>query len=200
MKRLELLDQTLIIFISDNGGVYRVSRQWPLRAGKGSYYEGGIREPMFVYWPDRIGAGQICNTPVSNLDFFPTLVEITGAKAGNTLLDGKSILPLIDGEPFEDRPLFWHFPFYLEGGNSETQDTIFRTRPGSAIRFQEWKLIWYFENDDLELYDLQGDPSEKQNLASRYPDQLNELKDMLIKWQVSINAPVPEEINPEWVK
>lgn len=194
------MDNTLIIFTSDNGGVYKISKQWPLRAGKGSYYEGGIREPMFVYWKGQIVAGSVCDAPVSNLDFYPTLLEIAnnGLDSDNQL-DGQSLLPLLTGkETSMDRPLFWHFPIYLQGGNEETQDKLFRTRPGSAIRFGNWKLIEYFENNELELYNLTEDVGEKNNLAGSNPEKLDELKKMLDEWRQNVGAPVPDKINSDW--
>jgi len=200
LKNTKLLGNTLIIFISDNGGVYRVTKQWPLRAGKGSYYEGGIREPMFIYWKDHVEPGSSSDFPVSNMDFFPTILEIIGTSVEDkTKLDGMSIVPLINGNTLSDRSLFWHFPFYLEGGNKETQDPKFRTRPGSALRYGDWKLIEYFENGDFELYNLREDIGEKNNLAGSESQKLDELKNMLKKWRQNVGAPVPVEINPDWI-
>ncbi len=193
------LDNTIIIFTSDNGGHMPVTSQKPLRAGKGSYYEGGIREPMFVWWPDKVKGHTHSNVPVSNLDFYPTLLDILGIqKPENLVLDGQSILPILQGEDLNERPLFWHFPIYLENGNMETQDPVFRTRPGSAVRLGDWKLIEYFENGDLELYKLSDDIGETNNLAQQNPEKLNALHDLLKNWRASINAPVPEELNPEF--
>ena len=195
------LENTLILFISDNGGLYKVTKNWPLRAGKGAYYEGGIREPMFAYWPGKIKAGSKTDVPVTNLDFFPTLIEAAGISVpANKQLDGHSILPLFEGKKLEERPLFWHFPIYLEGGNMETQDPVFRTRPGSAIRFGDWKLIQYFENNDIELYKLKDDLSEKNNLVETHPEKAKELLGMLEKWRAETNAPVPTQLNPEFEK
>jgi arylsulfatase A-like enzyme len=193
------IENTLILFISDNGGLYKVTKQWPLRAGKGAYYEGGIREPMFAYWPGKIDAGTKTDIPVTNLDFYPTILEVAGIqKPTNKVLDGKSILSVFKGDKLDERPLFWHFPIYLEGGNSETQDTVFRTRPGSAIRLGDWKLIQYFENNDIELYNLKDDIGEKTNLEKVNPEKTMELLDMLEKWRLDTNAPVPTELNPEY--
>lgn len=200
LKETNTFDNTLIIFISDNGGVYDITKNWPLRAGKGSYYEGGIREPMFVCWPGKIKAGSSSDIPVANLDFFPTLLDAAGIeKPYGKTFDGQSILPVLTGKgTLAERPLFWHFPVYLEGGNKETQDTIFRTRPGSAIRLGDWKLIEYFENKDFELYNLKDDIGEKINRASSNPKKLQELKTMLDQWRQQTQAPVPDKINPEY--
>ncbi|MEE4117044.1 MAG: sulfatase [Marinilabiliaceae bacterium] len=206
-RLLEALEQkgrlknTFILFISDNGGVYNITKQWPLRAGKGSYYEGGIREPMFVVWPDRLIGLKKTEMPVSNLDIYPTLLDVAGIqKPEDLLLDGNSLLSFLEeGKELEERPLFWHFPVYLEGGNKETQDPLFRTRPGSAISYGDWKLIEYFENGDLELYNLRDDISEKINLADSLPGKLEEMKKMLYDWRLKTSAPVPIEHNPEFI-
>ncbi|MEA1885776.1 MAG: sulfatase [Bacteroidota bacterium] len=191
------LANTFIIFTSDNGGVYRITKQWPLRAGKGSYYEGGIREPMFIYWEGNVKAGTKNETPVTNLDFYPTILEVVCISIPEgKILDGKSLLPLIEGSgSFDDRPLFWHFPVYLERGNEETQDTLFRTRPGSAVRLGDWKLIEYFENGDLELYNIKKDIAESINLAASEPTKLKELGDILKRWRQDVDAPVPDQLN-----
>ncbi len=201
LKESGKLENTLILFISDNGGLYKVTKQWPLRAGKGAYYEGGIREPMFAYWQGKIDAGTKTDVPVTNLDFYPTILEAAGIqKPDDKVLDGKSILPVLKGEKMLERPLFWHFPIYLEGGNIETQDPVFRTRPGSAIRLGDWKMIQYFENNDIELYNLAADIGEKNNLAESNPKKVKELLAQLEKWRADTNAPVPTELNPEYIE
>ena len=200
LKESGKLENTFILFISDNGGLYKVTKQWPLRAGKGSYYEGGIREPMFAFWKDKISAGSRSEVPVTNLDFYPTILEVAGIeKPADKVLDGQSILPVLTGKgELNERPLFWHFPIYLEGGNKETQDPVFRTRPGSAVRLGDWKLIQYFENNDIELYNLKEDISEKNNLAESNPEKVKELLEILENWREETNAPVPTELNPDF--
>ncbi len=194
---------TFILFTSDNGGHYGITKQWPLRSGKGSYYEGGIREPMFAWWPGKIKAGTISDFPVTNLDFFPTFMEVAGIeKPADKILDGQSILPILTGKGnCPERPLFWHFPIYLEAyleEGDQTQDPLFRTRPGSAIRFGDWKLIQYFENNDIELYNLKDDISEKNNMVKSNPEKVNKLVELLNKWRKQTNAPVPADLNPEF--
>ena len=131
--------------------------------------------------------------------FYPTLLEVAGIeKLADKVLDGMSILPVLKGGKIDERPLFWHFPIYLDGGNQETQDPVFRTRPGSAIRLGDWKLIQYFENNDIELYNLKEDIGEKNDLANSNPEKKKELLGMLEKWRVNTNAPVPTELNPEY--
>ncbi len=194
------LTNTFIIFTSDNGGVYRITKQWPLRAGKGSYYEGGIREPMFVYWEGKVKAGTRNATPVTNLDFYPTIVEVAGINIPEgKILDGESLVPLIKGSgSLSERSLFWHFPIYLEQGNKETQDSLFRTRPGSAIRMGDWKLIEYFEDGDLELYNIKDDISESTDLSLNNTEELQELYEILNIWRQQVNAPVPFELNTDY--
>jgi arylsulfatase A-like enzyme len=203
LKSTGKFDETFILFTSDNGGHYGITKQWPLRSGKGSYYEGGIREPMFVHWPGKVAPGTQSDVPVTNLDFYPTFLEVAGVKKpADKILDGKSILPILTGQgTFEKRPLFWHFPIYLEAylkDGDRTQDPLFRTRPGSAVRMGNWKLIHYFENDDYELYNLKEDIAENNNLAKLNPEKLNELLTQLENWRKEINAPIPKELNPEY--
>lgn len=196
-------ENTFILFTSDNRGHYGITKQWPLRSGKGSYYEGGIREPMFVNWPEKVNSGTKSDVPVTNLDFFPTLLEVAGIeKPADKILDGQSILPILTGKGnWPERPLFWHFPIYLEAyleEGDQTQDQLFRTRPGSAIRFGDWKLIQYFENNDIELYNLKDDISEKNNLVKSNPEKVNELVELLNLWRKETNAPIPADLNPEF--
>ena len=197
------LKNTFILFTSDNGGHYGITKQWPLRSGKGSYYEGGIREPMFAYWQGKISEGTTSDIPVTNLDFYPTILELAGIpKQVEKTLDGNSILPVLTKNTgLEERPLFWHFPIYLQAyvkNDTTTQDPLFRTRPGSAIRLGNWKLIQYFENNDIEMYNLKEDLGEKNNLAHSNPEKTKELLGVLEKWRDATNAPVPTELNPEF--
>ena len=201
LKESGKLGNTFILFISDNGGVYNVTKQRPLRAGKGSYYEGGIREPMFAYWKDKIKAGTKSAEPVTNLDFYPTILEAADIeKPNDKILDGQSIMPILtESGTLKKRPLFWHFPIYLESGNKESQGPIFRTRPGSAIRLGSWKLIQYFENNDIELYNLEKDISESNNLAGSNPEKVDELLKILESWREEVGAPVPTKKNPGYM-
>ena len=191
------LENTVIFFTSDNGGHYGITKQWPLRSGKGSYYEGGIREPMFVFWKGKIKGGAQSDFPVSQLDFYPTILDMAGIpKPADKILDGASILPVLNQSgDLEERPLFWHFPVYLEAyvkNDSTTQDPLFRTRPGSAVRLGEWKLIQYFENNDIELYNLKEDIGEVNNLAESNPEKVRELVGILDTWREKTVAPVPD--------
>lgn len=182
-KLMTFLDQqnlsknTLVIFTSDNGAVYKLSKSCSLRAGKGSYYEGGIKVPLIARWTGKIKAGSKSSEPVINIDFFPTFLEIANIKKPkNKILDGVSIYPLLQQKKIKPRSLFWHFPIYLEGGNKESKDRKFRTRPVSVIRSGKWKMHQYFEDNSFELYNLEDDSLEKENLTKQNKNQFKEMK------------------------
>ncbi len=199
LKESGKMDNTFIVFASDNGGVFNTTKQWPLRAGKGSYYEGGIRIPMFVVWPGNVASGNTTDQAVSNIDFYPTFLEVAGIeKPSGKILDGTSLMPVLKGGQLAERPLFWHFPIYLEGGNKETGDTIFRTRPGSVVEWKGWKLHEYFEDGHLELYNLGAEIDEKKNLNSTYPEKTSEMHEQLEHWRDQVKAPVPAQLNPDY--
>jgi len=197
------LDNTLIIFTSDNGGISNLSRQHPLRAGKGSYYEGGIRVPFLVYWKDKGLKARLSETPITNLDIYPTILELLDISApDNYVLDGQSIAShLLNETPIAERGLFWHFPIYLQAyrvGGDESRDSLFRTRPGTVMRKGKWKLHEYFEDGGLELYDLDADPGETNNLAESMPDRTKALHAEMKQWRKEMDAPVPTELNPTY--
>ncbi|MCK4830682.1 sulfatase-like hydrolase/transferase, partial [bacterium] len=203
-----IFNNTLIIFTSDNGGHFGVTKQKPLRAGKGSYYEGGIREPLAITWKGKIEAGRQSDEPVYNIDLYPTILEAAGLKKvlkepEFTTIDGISLLPhLTRNRKIQERSLFWHFPIYLESydpENKETRDTLFRTRPGTVVRKGEWKLHQYFEDGGLELYNLREDIGERVNLVDTNPKKTQELLFLLEEWRESTGAPVPTELNPEYI-
>jgi arylsulfatase A-like enzyme len=199
---LGLSKNTIIIFTSDNGGLRSISFQDPLRGGKGSYYEGGIRVPLIISWKGKYVAN-VVEEPVSQIDFFPTLASIIGADMEALPLDGKNILPLLEGKMLDERDLFWHFPIYIEADNpnlDQSRDPWFRTRPGSVIRSGNWKLHQYFEDGSLELYNLSTDPSEKINLKDSVPQILNQIFIKLEKLQEKHQAPIPNKLNPEYIK
>jgi arylsulfatase A-like enzyme len=203
IEALGLKDNTLVLFTSDNGGICKTSSQQPYRSGKGSYFEGGIREPMVVRWPARIQPNSSCSIPVIGIDFFPTFLDAAGLPTPeNKILDGVSLLPLLtQSGPIAERTLFWHFPIYLQayaGIEDDSHDALFRTRPGSALRQGKWKLHEYFEDGRLELYDLESDLGERSNLADRHPEKAQELRRLLEKWRAETNAPVPTEPNPKY--
>lgn len=191
-------DNTIIVFTSDNGGVYDISKQWPLRAGKGAFYEGGIRVPLIIYQPKRFERKECVDVAVSQLDILPTIMDFAGISK-ELLLDGCSLIPLLEGRTditFRDRPLYWHFPAYLEGGNIETVDMHFRTRPVSVILLNDWKLIENYEDGRIELYNLKEDIGEKNEVSQLYPQKARELKLLLERWKEETNAPCHFERNP----
>ncbi len=200
LDNLNLADKTVVVFSSDNGGVRRRTSMAPLRAGKGSYYEGGIRVPLIVRWSGHFKSGIRCETPVSGIDFYPTFLELTHTpKTEGKVLDGISMLPLMTRRgKIKERPLFWHFPIYLEGGNQETRDCVFRTRPGSVVQMGDWKLHEYFEDRSLELYNLKEDIGEKHNRVEAYPKIAKELYQKLEAWRKALGAPVLTRLNPEY--
>ena len=196
-----LAENTLVIFTSDNGGYRMSSFPSPLRAGKGSYYEGGIRVPLLVRWPNKIRPST-SSLPVINADFYPTLLSFANAEQPKQVLDGVDLSEiLLEQKAPKSRDLFWHFPVYLQAHHAPTdqgQDPLFRTRPGSAIRSGDWKLLHYFENDEYELYNLKNDVGEQNNLAEKYPDKTRALQAQLQAWREELGADIPTELNPEY--
>jgi arylsulfatase A-like enzyme len=160
-------------------------------------YEGGIREPLAIKWPGVTKPGSTCHEPVIAVDFYPTLLEIAGAKRPkNYQLDGVSLAPLLrDASASLGRDaLHWHFPCYLQGYTP--RHGPFRTTPAAAIRMGDWKLIEFFEDGKLELYNVKNDLSEKTDLAKKMPVKTKELHTAMLKWRKATNAPVPTEKNP----
>ncbi len=206
LDSLGLKENTLVVFSSDNGGVQVISSQSPFRAGKGSYFEGGIRVPLVIRWPGKVEPGSTNETPVTGLDFFPTFLDVAGIEStGQRILDGQSLIPLLTGQgTFPERKLYWHFPIYLQGygykqGRSDgPHDADFRTRPGSVVRNGKWKLHEYFEDGRLELYDLEADIGEQNNLAEAHPEIASRMHADLKQWRKSMNAPVPTKLNPDY--
>ncbi len=192
LDELGLRENTLVIFTSDNGGL-STSEGWPtsnfpLRGGKGWMYEGGIREPLLVRWPAVVKPGSVVGTPVSSPDFFPTLLEVAGAKAppGQTL-DGASLLPLLRGGTLPERALFWHYPHYGNQGGA----------PGAAVRRGDWKLIEWLEDGRSELFNLAQDLGEKNDLAAKEPQRVAQLRAELHAWQKQVGAKFPTA-NPNY--
>jgi len=191
---LGLTDRTIIFFTSDNGGLTKVNAtdNDPLRSGKGFPYEGGIRVPLIVCWQGRIVPGTISGEPLSSIDFFPTICEITGIKIpGELEIDGKSFLSVLNGQstgPVHDA-LIWHYPHYRDWDN---------TVPYSIIRKGDWKLIKWWEGDLLyELYNLEEDLSETTNMAVEMPEKVKDLEEELLKILEETNSKLPKP-NPDY--
>jgi arylsulfatase A-like enzyme len=219
LEELDLEDNTIIFFMSDNGGLSTAegspTSNLPLRAGKGWLYEGGIRVPMIIKWPDGYEKGSriqektkhrrsrqekveeevseldkseraktepanFCEIPVISTDFYPTILEMAGLDLRpDQHMDGISLVTLLEGKgTINERPIFWHYPHYSNQGG----------KPGAAIRLGKYKLIEFFEDNRAELYDLGSDIGEQNDLSARMPEKVNELLDILYKWQKEVDA------------
>ncbi|MEA3365783.1 MAG: sulfatase-like hydrolase/transferase, partial [Candidatus Hydrogenedentes bacterium] len=187
LDRLGLSDNTVVIFMSDNGGLStsegHPTSNLPLRAGKGWLYEGGIREPMMIKWPGVAKPGTVCDVPVISTDFYPTMLEMAGLPwRKEQHVDGVSLVPLLMQQgSLRDRALYWHYPHYGNQGGS----------PGAVIRQGDWKLIEFFEDGRVELYNLREDVGETKNLAAAMPGKAQELVDKLHTWQKDVGARFP---------
>ena len=191
-------DRTVVVFLSDNGGLTQrygklahFTDNAPLRRGKGSAYEGGVRVPSIVRWPGAIKSGSVCHEPIISMDFYPTILSLTkspGDEAHNAKLDGVDLGPLFK-QPGSNlnRDLYWHYPHYHAGGDS----------PYSAIRSGKWRLIEFHEDQSLALYDLSADVGEKVNLAKRMPDRVSSLHEKLVSWRKRVGAQKPTQ-NPDF--
>jgi arylsulfatase A-like enzyme len=185
-------ENTIVIFTSDNGGLATSEGSptcnSPLAEGKGWMYEGGTREPFFVKWPGVTAPGSLCAEPTTSPDLYPTLLELAGLPprpAQHT--DGVSIVPLLRGQPFERGPIFWHYPHYGNQGGT----------PGSSVRLGDFKLIEFFEDGRLELYNLREDIGETNNLVNDLPDVARDLHARLTAWREQVEAKIPQP-NPEY--
>ena len=189
LKKLEdlgLAERTVVILMSDNGGVEFQGKQpqvitsnAPLRAGKGHIYEGGIREPMLIRWPGVTRPGAVCETPVISVDFFPTMLEMAGAPVPK--VDGASLVPLLRGGSIRRDAIYWHYPHYSDQGGY----------PAGAVRVGDYKLIEFFEDGRLELYNLAKDIREADDLSQRDPQRAARMHRILKRWRESVGAVMP---------
>ena len=209
LKALDIEDTTVVIFYSDNGGMsaanfYRPDRRiakdkldkafstsnLPLRGAKGWLYEGGIRVPLIIKFLGKGLKGTVCDVPVTSPDFFPTILEMAGIESGVQKKDGMSIVPLVTGENNINREaIFWHFPHYSNHGMQS---------PGGAIRFGDYKLLEYYENNTVQLFNLKEDINEKTDLAAKHPERVEQLRKMLHDWQKRTGAKMMKP-NPDWM-
>ncbi|WP_221420195.1 sulfatase [Fulvivirga sp. M361] len=201
MDKLETLGiskNTVVVFFSDNGGLHAVTSMKPLKGFKGMLYEGGIRVPMIVKWPGKVPAASICNEAVIGTDFYPTFLELAGAKPPKHYpLDGESIKPLFTQKKTLKRDaIFWHYPVYLQAGYG--LDQLWRTTPVGVIRMGDYKLMEFFEDNHLELYNLRDDIGEANNLASLEPEITRQMLQRMRDWRKEIGAPFPLEKNPDY--
>ncbi|MBI5799173.1 MAG: sulfatase [Verrucomicrobia bacterium] len=188
VERAGLADKTLILFLSDNGGLEHeqsgrgVTSNKPLRGEKGTLYEGGIRIPAIARWPGRVPAASECKTPAITTDVYPTLLELAGATASNGQpQDGVSLAALLKNPAaaLNRDTLYWHLPHYHH------------STPASAIRRGDWKLIEFFEDNSLQLFNLRADLAEATNLAAREPARAKELQSALAAWRQQVGARMP---------
>ena len=192
LDALGLEEETIVLFVSDNGGLSTLMRRSfnqatanvPLRAGKGWLYEGGIRAPLIIRWPSALDEGVVVPSLAMSTDVFPTLLDLAGMDPPDVAsLDGTSLLPAmrIPGTEVHEA-LYWHFPHYHGSGN----------RPGGAIRVGDLKLVEWFEDDSLELYDLSADIGERRDLAQDRPDEARALHSKLRDWRAAVEANMPK--------
>ena len=178
------LEKTIICFMSDNGGLSTSegspTSNLPYRGGKGWLYEGGIREPFSIYAPGVTRPGTICTTPVTSIDFYPTLLQLIGGDLRpDQHLDGVDLGRLLRGETTLDRDaIYWHYPHYSNQGGF----------PGGAVRMGDWKLIERFEDGRVHLYNLATDPGERLDLANEQPERVETMRTKLHDWYVSVDA------------
>ena len=180
-----LVDNTMVIFTSDNGGVASgdnfSTSNLPLRGGKGYQWEGGLRVPYFIKVPG-LEAGE-SDYPVTGADFYPTILDLLGiGLQPDQHKDGISLKPILSGIDYsESRPLFWHYPHYGNQGGE----------PSSVIRKGEWKLIHYWETNEQELYNLASDPGELMDVANQHPQVVDRLSEQLQQYLTEMNANLP---------
>ena len=209
LDKLGLSENTLVIFTSDNGGLggyksvglkteQRITDNAPLRGGKGTFYEGGIRVPYIFRWPGRVEAGAVTDRPINSVDLYATLLEITGAPRPDQPLDGETYLGALTGDPSPRGPLYWHFPGYLGyGRHGFPKLQQWRTTPVGVIRDGDWKLMEFFEDGRLELYNLRADIGEQNNLAMEHPERAKRMQQALAEWREAIGAKMPTAHTPQ---
>ena len=213
LEELDLLENTLIVFTSDNGAPGRTlpdgsadlnrghTDNVPLRDGKGLMYEGGLRVPYIFYWKDRIPAGSVSEEVIINIDLYPTFADLAGIELPeDKIWDGVSLLPLLfkEGSKLDPRPIFWHYPNY--GPASLKNGKIsYAYIPTDVVRYGDFKLLEFYhcETDHLELYNLKEDISELNNLADAMPEKVDELYQMLLEWREQTGAELPVP-NPDF--
>jgi arylsulfatase A-like enzyme len=182
-----LTDDTLVILFSDNGGLLRraATSNSPLRSGKGFPFEGGVRVPLIVRWPGVVPAGSECHEVVTSTDFFPTLSQIVEPDrdpAHDAHGDGVSLLPLwTQTDRLEREAVYWHYPHYNPIGGY----------PYGAVRRGDWKLIEFYEDMHVELYNLREDIGEATDLAAERPEVATALRTLLHRWRTNVNAQMP---------
>jgi uncharacterized sulfatase len=188
ITELGLDDNTIVIFFGDNGGLEKHAKQTPFRAGKGWFYEGGIREPLIVKWKDIIAPGTVSESIISSIDFLPTFLDMSKNNTNLENIDGLSFLPtLLDPKIENHNEVFWHYPHYHGSGMV----------PGGAVRSGKYKLIEWYEpkllnqEKSIELFDLENDQGETTDLSETNPEKAAELQKMLAEWRTNVGAQMP---------
>lgn len=190
LEKSGLSKNTLVVFTSDNGGLTQrygridgIADNHPLRRGKGSAYEGGVRVPMIAHWPGVVPAGRTSTEPVMTIDFFPTFLDLARAPVGSLAFDGISLAGLLRGNQrtLARDALYWHYPHYHAGGDA----------PYSAIRCGPWRLIDFHDDTPPALYNLDRDIGEQQNLAQTESEKCQELQAKLTAWRKRVGAQMP---------
>ena len=196
IKEAGITDETLVVFVSDNGGHPEFCGQAPLRGSKWNLYEGGVRVPMITSWPGKIAANSLCSTPVIGYDLLPTFAGVAG-NSKPLSVDGVNLIPLFsDSNWTPGRSLIWHFPYYHPEATFSkaipkvgTNDfAVSQTRPQSAMRKGDWKVIHFAEDDRVELYDLANDIGERDDLSERLPSETQRMRNALAAELESMNA------------
>lgn len=190
LKEEGLDENTIVVFTSDNGGMATSNTtgniptsNLPLRAGKGYLYEGGIKVPLFVRWSGNVTPGVVENQPVVGTDFYPTLLDLCGLKLmPEQHADGFSFRPLLEGKRMKRKPIFWHYPHYSGGLGG---------KPSAAIRLGDYKLIEFFEDNHVELYNVVDDVSEKKDLSAKEPKIVKRMRKRLHQWYQEVDARMP---------
>ncbi len=215
LKALGLDKNTMIMVASDNGGPAGHSSNLPLRGAKGAMYEGGIRTPAVAVWPGQIEPGTSNDCPVTGVDLMPTFAEIVGAELPkNQPVDGVSFVNLLKtGNNMKIRDMFWHYPLYLTGKKSTygwpgdnvlpkygTNEMVWRAVPSTTIMRGDWKLIYFYEYEKYELYNVAEDIGEQNDLPKSNPKMAEKLYKKLMKWVKETNADIPTKLNPDFVQ
>jgi len=189
LEKQGIADRTVIILTGDNGGLTIFDRlngptdNKPLRAGKGSAYEGGVRVPTIVYWPNHTPPGSVSDEPVITPDYYPTILDIAGVQGDaehNKTVDGMSLVPVLKNPKarLDREAIYWHYPHYHRGGAT----------PYAAIRARDWRLVEFYEDDRVELYNLADDIGESNDLSKKMPEKTAALREQLHAWQKSVDA------------
>ncbi|AWW32729.1 hypothetical protein DN752_22725 [Echinicola strongylocentroti] len=207
LRELGLEENTLFIFASDNGGFPDATDNLPLYGYKGTLYEGGIRIPTCMVWPGRIRPGSANATPITFVDYLPTFADIAGTSLEKSTypVDGVSMLPLMEGKTLSERAIFWHFPLYANIDHGVYSGTFpvlgtdhmyWRGVPATVIRRGKYKLIYYYEDKSIKLFDVVNDKGESKDLSEEKPAIAANLLTELKAWTAAVDAPVPDRINP----